>query len=184
MHTRLESLLQKYRETILSEWFESIIQSYPPDTQVFLRSQKNRFANPVGASVAENIGSLLNALIAGDDLERQEICDCLDNIIRIRAVQELSASQAVGFVFRLKAIARKSLGNAARDEDISGEFLSFEGRVDRLGLLAFDIYTQCREKLFEIRAFELKNRTARILERACQVWERRGECAPEDLKLD
>ena len=94
-------------------------------------------------------------------------------MIRIRAVQDLSPAEAVGFVFDLKPIVRKILGPepapAAKDE------IDLEEKIDRLALAAFDVYMKCREQMWSIRAREIRHQSLGILERM-QAWrERRAE---------
>ena len=36
----------------------------------------------------------------------------------------------------------------------------FESRIDRLALLGFDVYSKCRESLFEVRLNELRRRAS------------------------
>lgn len=60
------------------------------------------------------------------------------------------------------------------------EWRELDERIDRLALLAFDVYLACREKVHEIRFTELKNRTHLLLQRAGLVvdgdgWRRAGE---------
>jgi hypothetical protein len=43
---------------------------------------------------------------------------------------------------------------------------AFDSKVDHLALLAMDVYSQCREKLYEVRVGEVKNRSFRLLQRA------------------
>jgi hypothetical protein len=57
------------------------------------------------------------------------------------------------------------------EEQIADEFLLFESRIDELVLIAFNLYTQCREKIYELKANEMKNRTFRAFERAGLVSE-------------
>ncbi|MGC8605690.1 MAG: RsbRD N-terminal domain-containing protein, partial [Desulfomonilaceae bacterium] len=82
-----------------------------------------------------------------------------------------SASDAVGFIFFLKKSIRESVHEEmSKDSILVGEVLAVESRVDSLALTAFDVYMKCREKLFEIRAMEIRNRTSRILDRACMKY--------------
>jgi hypothetical protein len=87
----------------------------------------------------------------------------LDNIVRIRAIQDFTASQAVSFPFLLKQIIRAEFEPDALP--YSEELAALEARIDELALLAFDLYVKCREQVFEIKANEIKRR-AFILERA------------------
>ncbi|MEJ2717554.1 MAG: RsbRD N-terminal domain-containing protein [Deltaproteobacteria bacterium] len=178
----LEDILRENRDRIVRKWFELILQSYPADGRNHFMKEANRFANPVGSSLREGVKGLFDVLAAGADLESEEVCAILDTMVRIRAVQEFSAAEAVEFTLLLKEIVRKTVRENVQEQWTVDELLTFEARIDRVTLLAFNIYMQCREKIYELRANELRNRTSRILQRACQVWEKRGECLPEELR--
>jgi len=156
---------RKRRSRILDRWFESILKSYPEQTAKIFRTQKNRFANPVGVILAEEIAGIYDGLIEGTEIEN--LSRFLDNIIRVRAVQDFTASNAVRFVYLLKTIIRAELKAEINSGQASiEEMLELESRIDGVALLAFDIYMRCREKLYDLRANELKNRTFRLLQRA------------------
>jgi hypothetical protein len=166
----LRDLLEKKRSEIVARWLELVFDTYPLDTSKFLRNKVNRFANPVGSTISDAVEKLYSGLAQGVDLQSEEVCLLLDNIVRIRAVQEFSPAHAVGFIFLLKKVVRETLAPEIRQYGLVEDLLTFESRIDNLALLAFDIYMQCREKIFEIRATEIRNRTSRILERACQKY--------------
>jgi hypothetical protein len=77
-------------------------------------------------------------------------------MIRIRAVQDFLPSKAIGFVFLLKRVIQEELGREVRERGLGEELLDFERQIDDLALLAFDVYMQCREKIFEVRIREVK----------------------------
>jgi len=177
----LDDLLAKNRTAILQRWFKLTLDSYPTDSRKFLNSLNNRFANPVGASIMEGMEGIYDLLLKSVVADSAEYVPFLDEIVRIRAVQDFSPANAVGFVFALKEAVREVLDSEIRENRYLEQLLAFESRIDRLALLAFNIYMQCRERLFEIRATEIRNRTSRILERACQKYGMPQEwMAPED----
>jgi hypothetical protein len=90
----------------------------------------------------------------------------LDPIIRIRAVQNFTPSQATAFILSLKKVLREYLAKDLQDHRMAAEFIEFESKIDQLCLIAFDIYMQCREKVYQISANETRNRTFRAFERA------------------
>ncbi|MFH1293539.1 MAG: RsbRD N-terminal domain-containing protein, partial [Pseudomonadota bacterium] len=96
---------------------------------------------------------------------------CLENIIRIRSIQDFKPSQAIGFVLQLKKLVREMLESKAPINGLSGELQAFENRIDDIALLAFDIYSQCRQKIYEIRVNEVKNQLGRLLKRANLTFE-------------
>ena len=64
------------------------------------------------------------------------------------------------------------------------ELAELEARIDRVALLAFDKYTECREKLHEVRNNEIKGRAERLLQRLnakSPVLEREEEPSDDDV---
>jgi hypothetical protein len=180
----LEDVLRNNRDAILEKWFNAILATYSEDARNFMKAKSNRFANPVGSSISDGLAALFQRLVDGSELECPEVCAFLDGIIRIRAVQEYSPADALGFVFDLKAIARETVERHSRDSRNLEELLTFERRIDKLSLLAFNIYMQCREKVYELKVHEFKRSYSRVVQRACQTWEARGEPVPDELKVD
>ncbi|MBF0508108.1 MAG: RsbRD N-terminal domain-containing protein [Deltaproteobacteria bacterium] len=160
----LIDLLTKKKSVIVSRWFDAVLESYPQETATFMKSQKNRFANPVGCTLAKEVEDVYSALLKGSG--DTEIVPFLDNIVRIRAVQDFSASAAVSFVFLLKRVVRQELGKEIKQNDLTDELLAFESQVDKLALLSFDIYMSCREKIYEIRVNEARSNVHMLLRKA------------------
>jgi hypothetical protein len=164
----LSDLLEKSGTAILARWQQLIMQSYPPDTSGFLAQEKDRFLNPVGYTLYLETEALFRLLAEG--AEESRLADPMDNIVKIRAVQEFSPSEAVGFVFLLKRAVREVLGDAARGPELLDEMAGFESRIDRLALQAFDLYMERREKIFQIRARELRERSGILLDRINRIY--------------
>ncbi len=176
---RLDKIFSEKKSAILNRWFDQAIKTYPEETARFLKSKKNRFANPVGNILFQELESIMDGLIQG--LEAKTLRPCLDNIIRIRAVQDLTASQAVSFIFMLKSILREELAKEIQETRIWKELLEFESRIDELALLSFDIYMQCREKIYDLKANEIHNRSVRVLKRAKLIVEDPLETEPKEF---
>ncbi len=167
----LKNLLDKNKKTILKRWSELVFATYSPETAQFLAKQSNEFANPVGAAITGATAGIFDWIMDGAPVEKElDVHALIDDIVRIRAVQQFSASDAVNFIFMLKKAIRESLSKDIRDPNLVTELYELDSTIDRLALAAFDIYMKCREKVFEIRATELRNRTSRILERACMKY--------------
>jgi len=162
----LEKFLTQNKSSILKKWFNSILDTYPAETANMLKKEKNQFANPVGSTIYQGMDGLYQELIKGIDPET--ISPFLDRIIRIRAIQDFSPSRAIAFVFTLKDLVRAQMEGADTRQDAlsTSDMALFETRIDQLALIAFDIYMQCREQLYEIRVDEVKNRSHRLLQRA------------------
>ncbi|MHC4178291.1 MAG: RsbRD N-terminal domain-containing protein [Planctomycetota bacterium] len=156
-------LLQENKDAIVRRWLDDVLSTYPGDASAAFMRQKDRFANPVGHSLRVATRGIFEALLDGADAEK--IHEYLHEIIKIRAVQEFAASQAVGFVFLLKEAVRAELGKAAGDSRLSSELAVFEGRVDRMALAAFDVFVQCREQVCQLRINEMKRRVSWIMDK-------------------
>lgn len=169
----LNDLLLKKRSEILKKWFDLIIETYPEETANFLKSQKNQFGNPVGHTILEGIEEIFNELLGRPSTEKSAVY--LDNIIRIRAIQEFSPSKAISFLFLLKRVIRSEVANEAREYRLLEELSEVESRIDDLVNISFDIYVQCREKIYELKANEVKNWTYRLLKNTNMVKEFKAE---------
>ena len=158
----LRDVLQAHRSEALDRWRGFLLDSYPEEAARFFRKEKDRFKNPVGQSIQQATEVLLDGVLLGRD--RDGVPEALEGLVRIRAVQDFSPSEAVAFAFLLKRAAREAL---AEDEGgASPEVLSgLEARVDALALSAFETYSRCREELFEIRLRSSQRRVAVLLER-------------------
>ena len=161
----LKRLLQERKPAIVKRWFDAVTEAYPDDTSRFLNKQKDQFTNPVGYTISEGIEHLFDALLQG--MLQDKVSAFLDSIIRIRAIQDFTPSEAVAFIFRLKKVIRQELGDDILKQQGMSEALStFDSTIDDLALYAFDIYMKCREKIYELKANEARNMTFRLLQKA------------------
>lgn len=145
----------------MERWFQLILETYPADTSRFLKQEKDRFINPVGYTISQEIEALYDELL--QEMNSDKLAACLDNIIRIRAVQDFPPSQTIAFIFLLKKAIREELASEIAENRVLEELLKFESKIDKLVLLALDIYMKCREKVFEIRVNEAKAERERVL---------------------
>jgi hypothetical protein len=145
----LEELLKEKRSTILKSWFRSILESYPADAAKKFGQVEDRFHNPVGSSISQAIEIIYDELLG--DMDRDTLNKSLDEIIRIRSVQDFHPSQAIAFPLLLKKVIRTSLYQEIVDRKLTEKLFEFESRIDQMSMLAFDIYMQCREKIFDLK---------------------------------
>ena len=156
----LATLLERKRKAILGQWIQLVIETYPPATSNLLGKQGDQFLNPVGHAIAESLGRVYDQIQSGMDTD--ELMDALDRVIRIRSVQDFTPSEAVSFVFGLKAVIRDALDAEGGGGGALSELASLDSKIDRVSLLAFEKYMACREKLHEIRNNEIKKRMAEL----------------------
>ncbi len=166
---KLENLLNERKSAIFKKWLDALLESYPPDAQGFFRKEKSRFANPVGQTMATQMSDLYDGLVRGGD--DAALSGCLDGIIRIRAVQDFKPSQALAFILQLKEILRETLNRDEIPDAMAAGLAALEKRIDNTALLAFDLYEQCRQKIYQLRVDECKRQVSGLLRRANLVWE-------------
>ncbi|NOX34315.1 MAG: hypothetical protein GXP56_11370 [Deltaproteobacteria bacterium] len=163
----LKQILKKNRGPFIKKWFQATIDTYPEQTAKILGKDSNRFDNPVGAVTRETIEGVFSLIT--EDFSQETLEKALDPVIRIRAVQAFSASDAVSFVFTLKKIGENIL-----DDSLIGEF---DKIVDKIALAAFNKFMKCKEEIFLLKATESKRRIHRAFERAGLV----AELSEDDL---
>jgi len=163
----LKQILKTNKDPFVKKWFQATIDTYPTQTAKILGKDSNRFDNPIGAITHETIEAVFNLII--QDFNPATLEKALDPIIRIRAVQAFSASEAVSFVFALKQI-----GEGIIDDNLIREF---DKLVDKIALAAFNKFMKCKEEIFLLKATESKRRIHRAFERAGLV----AELKEEDL---
>lgn len=161
----LKDVLKEKKATIVQKWFDAVLETYREESRGPLRKQNAQFANPVGFNLAQGLEGLFDSLLKG--MMPGEVSSQLDTIIRIRAIQDFTPSQAVAFIFHLKGILRNTLGEELlRDATIVDDLRVLDAAVDDLALYAFDLYVRCREKIYALKAQEAKNATFRLLQKA------------------
>ena len=159
----LESLMRNRRAAIARRWLDQTLQTYPADAAAFLGREKNQFANPVGHTLATGTSALVEALVAGHRTE--ELRAHLTPMLKIRSVQDFTPAQAVSFVFLLKRAVREELAGELRPAEDADELDAFDRRIDELCLLAFDVFTQSRERLHQIHVNDVKRRVSGVMRR-------------------
>ena len=159
----LRDVLLPHRVEALDRWRGFILDSYPEEAARFFRREKDRFKNPVGQSIHQATETLMDGVLL--EQHGDGVPEALEALVRIRAVQDFSPSEAVAFVFLLKRAVREVLDDEGAKAPPAGALADLEARVDGLALAAFETYTRCREELFEIRLRASQRRVAVMLER-------------------
>lgn len=144
------------KRAISRQWLDMILSGYPSQSMKFLLHETDGFRNPLGQTHKDAIPLLVHELFG--DMDSANVREALEGVVRIRAVQNFSAKEAVGFVFLLKEIVQREL---PADKPTR---LELDKRIDEMALVAFDLYSQCREQISAILVSEARSRVA-LLER-------------------
>ena len=160
------SLIQK-RASVLERWADLILETYPADASRWIRQGKDRFMNPVGHTMTNETEALYDGLLQGMAMDQFSVH--LERILQIRSVQDVSPSQAVAVVPLLKKAIREEIKRSGMEgPEVMAEWFDLESNIDLLSFKAFDLYTNYREKIYEIRLKEVKEQR----DRAFQLLER------------
>jgi hypothetical protein len=156
----LKGLLVRKKSSILQRWLDLTLETYPLEAQNFLGKEGDPFANPIGSTIRNGLEDIYRELLRGQD---PQIGPFLEDIVKIRAVQNFSPSVAVAFLPFLKQVIKEEVGKEIQENWLFGELWELEAGIDRLTFRAFDLYMECREKLHRIRIRELKNGALRVM---------------------
>jgi hypothetical protein len=162
------------RERILEEWRIAVFATYPLDAGGFVRTREDRFGNPAGHAVREALAGMYDA-VSGNPVSEGDLRLSLEMFIKLRAVQDFTPVQALGVIYLLKPLWRKRLLPACLREGMLDAFLDAESRLDSAALIAFDIYTASRIRIFEERIGEIRRQHAQITRWARSRAKTRGE---------
>ena len=189
---RADAILMQHKDEAVRRWTEAIFALYPFETTGFMRTNKDRFTNPVGHATARaarvlydviagldeaakadpetSVSSFLPGMSELDALPPSSPLSCLSpqanealaDLIRIRAVQDMPAHEAVGALFLLKPILRDLLLTEMLTLGELERFLDMESRLDSLVLMAFSLYVKDREALFAQRVDDIRRECSQL----------------------
>jgi hypothetical protein len=159
-------LLRERTDAIVHRWVEEVLSSYPRDAAVLFQQQQDPFANPVGRSVRDGTRGIFQAILNGMDSD--ELRSHLDEIVRVRAVQQFSPSEALSFVFALRSIIRDVIPELDADPRLRREVAELDEKIDRVALAAFDVFAERREAVNQLRIQEVKRQVAWVFRKINQ----------------
>ncbi|MYL84389.1 hypothetical protein GTA51_14770 [Desulfovibrio aerotolerans] len=164
---KLVDYLVLEQQAVLDAWFDLVLGTYAESTAVLWKKRDDPFANPVRHRFEAGMrGIVTNLATCGPVPDAATFTPLLDEIVRVRAVQDFTPSQATSFVFLLKKAIREVLWPKIAEDNLFVELLALESSIDVLALFALDIYCQCREKIAALRIDQIKKQYDRLLKRA------------------
>jgi len=129
---------------VLEQWLARAVEVYGEQIVPLAVAERDPFRNPVGTALRQHLEVLLEQLLG--PMDAAAIDASVEQIIAVRAIQDMSAADAVGFVFCLREILKRELPGEYAEE--------MEARIDRLALAAFEHYLGRREQIAELRLQE------------------------------
>ncbi|MDL2267711.1 RsbRD N-terminal domain-containing protein [Desulfovibrio sp. OttesenSCG-928-G15] len=157
----LYAILWPHKEAMTKRWIDTVHGTYPFDTVGFLRTRKDRFANPVGYRTAEAANALMDIIFA-EAPDEESLGKAVEEIIQVRTIQSFSPEDAVGIFFAIKDIVRDVVMASGQAGEVLPALFELESRVDAVSLLAFGAYARHREKLHLMKVEEFKRKHSQI----------------------
>jgi len=160
----IREICRSKRDTLIERWVQGFFSDYSLDSKGFLRTRRDRFANPVGETTRLSAAVLFDAVV-GEDVDSEVVKRSLHDLLWIRAVQDMPPSRAVGALCLLKNLLRSEVLPQCQNAGAGTfeEYLVMESRVDTLLLLALDQYAEARERVFRIRVEEIKQSQSQLI---------------------
>ena len=156
--------LKKNKKKILNSWFCILMDVFPKDKSQFLRKNKDSFANPIGSISFKSLENIILEL--SENFNEKKIKKDLEAILKILAIQEFKPSVALSFVLPLKKIIKDTI----KEKNI--DFSNIDLQIEKMLLIAFDIFIANRELIFKFKANHIKERTLNLLQKSgvlCEV---------------
>lgn len=156
IESKLTNHLLIRKEIILDKWIKSILDGYQSEGAKFFSKNENPFQNPVGTNIKKETELMLSEILG--EMDKDVLGASLEKIIKIRSIQDFSASEAVSFIFILKSIIADELNSEEYKDITIVDVLNIYTRIDRVLLMAFDIYMHNRERISQIKINEIKKK--------------------------
>ena len=162
----LKQRMSERKPSILSSWRDAAL-AIPASARHpgFSEKQRELIEDVSGFGLELGMERLFDALlqtVIPDNASR-----FLDDLVRIRAAHDVSASEALAFLPALKKIVHTEFEkDALEGPGLREELIAWDSTVDELMLFAFDIYVKTRESVLDARAREESQKTLRLLKKA------------------
>jgi hypothetical protein len=156
----LQDLIGKRKNAICERCVRLVCETYGAETASSLKTERDLFANPVGAAIRGGVEALVGVLTG--EITMPELQASLDPVVRVRAVQDFVPSKAVAFVFLLKQAVREELSGELHQHGHAAELEGVDRQIDQMALVTFDLYAACRERVGEIRVKEARAAAERL----------------------
>lgn len=161
---------KEIKDILLQKWVDKYYAAYPLGSTGFVRTSTDRFKNPIGIITQTSLNVLYDAVF-GADIELEKVHRALEELIKLRAIQEMPASRAVGPLVQLKTLLKEEVFDVLvkenKDSEILSEifedFFTVEARIDSLFLLSLDMYAADREKVFNLRVEEIHRSQSQVV---------------------
>jgi hypothetical protein len=155
--------LRESREGLIAKWQQAVIDSYPEGAGKFLSVNKSQFGNPIGFALQQDLPKIFDEL--SGSMNQEVLSSSIENIIKLRAVQEFTPSEAIGFINLLKVIIISEVQSMMTDKTFADSYFQFDKNIEIANGIAFEKYLEMKLKLSEIKINEIRNRNQKMVDR-------------------
>jgi nucleoside 2-deoxyribosyltransferase len=155
-------IVSSRKDRWISQWMDVLMSSYPQESARFFRETSDPFANPVGAAFRKGVRNLFEVLEA-DDYDPEAAKQALDPMIRVRAIQEMAPSEALGFIPQIKSIMEADTRLLESGDARVIRVRQIAGHADKALLTAFDLYMACKKHVYTLRAQQARDGVRQLL---------------------
>jgi len=161
MDSPFDLLIEQNKEKIHEQWLARRLSIFSEQKKSLIMTQMDQFQNPIRHEMAEGLAGIL----AHFSNKGEHFSHAMDQITRVLAIQDFPPSRAMAMFYELKGIVREiakktGVGFGAK------EWREFNCRVEQMTLEAFDSYVGHREKIYQLKVDESKNRAFMLLKKA------------------
>ncbi len=146
--------MASHRNEILLAMTQGLYEPYSPEAVSSFRRKVDPFENPIGSTFGRSASIIADGIASG--MPPKAFRQTFDDMIRIRAVQGISPSEVMSFLFAVrKALSAVTAGRG--DDYLSvSDLVEINEWIDGAIALCMDIYMECRENIFNLKVMEIK----------------------------
>ena len=144
----------------MNQWFQRILNEYEEKTALFLKGQKDRFANPVAYALREAMEEIFQALMEDRSIDRPT----LEYAVKIKAVQESDPAKGIGFIHFLKQVIRDAPAGSIPEKELA----DFDSRIDGIAGIAWEMFIDSRQKIAEMSSTSNRMQPALFMKVRCE----------------
>jgi hypothetical protein len=159
----LKDFLAEKKTVILQRWFDRILEDYPPETQAFFRENKSPYSNPIGFTLRKGMEGIIDQILK--PASGGEARAILEPVMKVRAVENLPPSKGGKFILPLREVISAIVSEARKQDPLGQEWLDLNSRITQLALLGMNLYSECREKVDQLRIRERERRGGGVRDR-------------------
>ncbi len=163
----LKDLVIEKRTIILQRWLDRLLEAYPPDSQRFFRGNKSPYSNPVGFTLRKGMEGIIDQVL--QPLSEEDARAILEPVMKVRAVENLPPSRGIDFILALREVLSKIVRQENKKDLLGQEWRDLNSRISRLALLGMNLYSECREKVNQLRIKEWEKRAGAGRDRRAEV---------------